>query len=120
MALSRSTYVPSAGAHHRVGRAHRCQSCLRYSVDSLTRAHFPEQRPPAQPVIFCTDAGMTTALDRRRLLAVRVSSTTHLESTSASVATTDAGVRTGLSVDALTQALIDNLHCLQAKLPEHA
>ena len=49
-----------------------------------------------------------------------MSSTTHLESTPASVAPTDAGVRTGLSVDAITQAVIDNLHCLQAKLPEHA
>ena len=29
-------------------------------------------------------------------------------------------IRTGLSVDAITQALIDNLHCLQAKLPQHA
>jgi len=29
-------------------------------------------------------------------------------------------IRTGLGVDAITQALIDNLHCLQAKLPQHA
>ena len=29
-------------------------------------------------------------------------------------------VRTGLDADAIGQALIDNLHCLQAKLPQHA
>ncbi|HEY7164290.1 MAG TPA: hypothetical protein VIB79_06990, partial [Candidatus Binatia bacterium] len=26
-------------------------------------------------------------------------------------------IRTGISADAIAQALIDNLHCLQAKLP---
>ena len=30
------------------------------------------------------------------------------------------GIRTGPGVDAIAQALIDNLHCLQARLPEHA
>src|SRR5262245_30703393 len=30
------------------------------------------------------------------------------------------GVRTGLGADALADALIDNLHFLQAKLPQHA
>ncbi len=29
-------------------------------------------------------------------------------------------IRTGLGADAIAQALIDNLHCLQAKLPQHA
>ena len=29
-------------------------------------------------------------------------------------------VRTGLGVDAIAQDLVDNLHCLQAKLPRHA
>ena len=29
-------------------------------------------------------------------------------------------IRTGLGVDAIAEALIENLHCLQAKLPEHA
>ena len=29
-------------------------------------------------------------------------------------------VRTGLSPDAIAHALIDNLHCLQAKPPQHA
>jgi len=29
-------------------------------------------------------------------------------------------VRTGLGVDAIARALIENLHCLQAKLPQHA
>ena len=29
-------------------------------------------------------------------------------------------IRTGLSADAIGQALIDNLHCLQARLPQHA
>ena len=29
-------------------------------------------------------------------------------------------VRTGLDADAIGQALIDNLHCLQAKIPQHA
>ena len=29
-------------------------------------------------------------------------------------------VRTGLGVEAIGQALIDNLHCLQAKTPQHA
>src|SRR5262245_807418 len=31
-----------------------------------------------------------------------------------------ANVRTGPSAEAIAQALIDNLHCLQAKLPQHA
>ena len=31
-----------------------------------------------------------------------------------------ANVRTGLDAEAIAQALIDNLHCLQAKLPQHA
>ena len=31
-----------------------------------------------------------------------------------------ANVRTGLDADAIAQALIDNLHCLQAKAPQHA
>jgi starch phosphorylase len=29
-------------------------------------------------------------------------------------------IRTGLGVDAIAKALIENLHCLQAKLPQHA
>ena len=29
-------------------------------------------------------------------------------------------VRTGLGADAIATALIDNLHCLQGKLPQHA
>ena len=29
-------------------------------------------------------------------------------------------IRTGLQANAITEALIDNLHCLQAKLPQHA
>ena len=29
-------------------------------------------------------------------------------------------IRTGLGADAISKALIDNLHCLQAKLPQHA
>jgi starch phosphorylase len=29
-------------------------------------------------------------------------------------------VRTGLEADAIATALIDNLHCLQAKLPQYA
>jgi starch phosphorylase len=29
-------------------------------------------------------------------------------------------IRTGLGADAIAKALIDNLHCLQAKLPQHA
>ena len=29
-------------------------------------------------------------------------------------------VRTGLDADAIAAALIDNLHCIQAKLPQHA
>ena len=29
-------------------------------------------------------------------------------------------VRTGLDADAIGQALIDNLHCLQARTPQHA
>ena len=29
-------------------------------------------------------------------------------------------IRTGLGVDAIARALIENLHCLQAKLPQHA
>src|SRR6478609_6489502 len=29
-------------------------------------------------------------------------------------------IRTGLQANAITEALIDNLHCLQARLPEHA
>ncbi len=29
-------------------------------------------------------------------------------------------IRRGLSADAIAQALIDNLHCLQAKPPQHA
>ena len=29
-------------------------------------------------------------------------------------------VRTGVSVNAIATALIENLHCLQAKLPQHA
>jgi starch phosphorylase len=29
-------------------------------------------------------------------------------------------IRTGLSADAIVEALINNLHCLQAKLPQHA
>src|SRR5256885_9630141 len=29
-------------------------------------------------------------------------------------------VRTGLGADAIATALIENLHCLQAKLPQHA
>lgn len=29
-------------------------------------------------------------------------------------------IRTGSGVDAIAQAIIDNLHCLQARLPEHA
>ena len=29
-------------------------------------------------------------------------------------------VRTGLEADAIAAALIDNLHCLQGKLPQHA
>src|SRR5215471_3182677 len=29
-------------------------------------------------------------------------------------------IRTGLEADAITTALIDNLHCLQGKLPQHA
>jgi starch phosphorylase len=29
-------------------------------------------------------------------------------------------IRTGLGVDAIVKALIDNLHCLQGKLPQHA
>jgi len=29
-------------------------------------------------------------------------------------------IRTGLGVDAIAEALIENLHCLQAKLPQHA
>ena len=32
----------------------------------------------------------------------------------------DADVRTGLGADAIAKALIDNLHCQQAKLPRHA
>ena len=31
-----------------------------------------------------------------------------------------ASVRTGLRVDAIAAALIENLHCLQGKLPQHA
>jgi starch phosphorylase len=31
-----------------------------------------------------------------------------------------ANVRTGLDAEAIGQALIDNLHCLQAKAPQHA
>ena len=31
-----------------------------------------------------------------------------------------ATIRTGLEADTIAQALIDNLHCLQARLPEHA
>ena len=31
-----------------------------------------------------------------------------------------ANVRTGLDAEAISQALIDNLHCLQAKTPQHA
>jgi starch phosphorylase len=30
------------------------------------------------------------------------------------------GIRTGLGVDAIAQAIVDNLHCLQGRLPEHA
>jgi glycogen phosphorylase len=33
---------------------------------------------------------------------------------------TDTNVRTGTSVDAFTRALLDNLHCIQAKSPQHA
>ncbi|HEX7780207.1 MAG TPA: glycogen/starch/alpha-glucan phosphorylase, partial [Vicinamibacterales bacterium] len=33
---------------------------------------------------------------------------------------THASVRTGLSTDAIAEALVDNLHYLQAKLPQHA
>ena len=29
-------------------------------------------------------------------------------------------IRTGLEADAIATALIDNLHCLQGKLPQHA
>ena len=29
-------------------------------------------------------------------------------------------IRTGLGADAIVEALINNLHCLQAKLPQHA
>ena len=29
-------------------------------------------------------------------------------------------IRTGLDADAIAAALIDNLHCLQGKLPQHA
>jgi len=29
-------------------------------------------------------------------------------------------IRTGLGADAIAKALVDNLHCLQAKLPQHA
>ena len=31
-----------------------------------------------------------------------------------------AGIRTGLGAEAIAAALIDNLHYLQAKLPQHA
>ena len=36
------------------------------------------------------------------------------------IATGAVGIRTGLGADAIAQALVDNLHCLQAKPPQHA
>jgi starch phosphorylase len=39
---------------------------------------------------------------------------------SASSPTALTNVRTGLAADAIAVALIENLHCLQGKLPQHA
>jgi starch phosphorylase len=35
-------------------------------------------------------------------------------------AKTSHNIRTGLEADAIATALIENLHCLQGKLPQHA
>jgi starch phosphorylase len=45
---------------------------------------------------------------------------TKREPTAAAAGNDAASVRTGLTADAIAEALIDNLHCLQAKLPERA
>ena len=70
-----------------------------------------------------SSAGMMERLvlcGKRRLFpGVRVSSTTHLESPG-TPAVRGSDVRTGLSVEAITQALLDHLHYVQAKLPGHA
>src|SRR5580765_5234731 len=46
--------------------------------------------------------------------------TTAADSRNAGASLTDTSIRTGQTTGAITQALLDNLRCLQGKLPQHA